>query len=137
MHADHPVLPRLCPEWKSCLSGMCAPRKQGPRRRIHSLAVHPAQPHLAATGASDGGLAIWDLRFERGSQPQQAALQQPGAGAVLQARCTACHRCRPVFIWTRASTWAISSPLTAASGTVMLTACAKVWSVCMCATRLP
>lgn len=58
--------------------------KQGPRRRMHSLAVHPAQPHLAATGASDGSLAIWDLRFERGSRPQQAALDQAGAGAVLQ-----------------------------------------------------
>lgn len=66
-------------------------RKQGPRRRIHSLAVHPAQPHLAATGASDGSLAMWDLRFERGSRPQQAALDQPGAGAVLQVHLVPCN----------------------------------------------
>lgn len=61
-------------------------RAQGPARRIHSLAVHPAQPHLAASGASDGGLAIWDLRFDAGSPPQQAALDQSHVGAVLKVR---------------------------------------------------
>ncbi len=57
---------------------------QGPRRRIHSLAVHPAQPHLAASGASDGSLAVWDLRFRDDAPPQQAALDQAGVGDVLQ-----------------------------------------------------
>lgn len=61
-------------------------RAQGRARRIHSLAVHPAQPHLAASGASDGGLAIWDLRFDAGSPPQQAALDQSHVGAVLKVR---------------------------------------------------
>lgn len=62
---------------------------QGPKQRIHSLAVHPSQPHLAASGASDGSLAIWDLRFERGAPPQQAALDQPHLGAVLKVRAAA------------------------------------------------
>ncbi len=60
---------------------------QGPARRVTSLAVHPAQPHLAASGASDGGLAVWDLRFARGAAPpQHAALDQPDVGAALKAR---------------------------------------------------
>ena len=54
---------------------------QGP---IVSVAVHPAQPTMAATGNADGGTALWDLRF--GSPPRRCPPADAAAGAVRQVQ---------------------------------------------------
>lgn len=57
---------------------------QGTQRQILSLDVHPSRPHLCASGASGGTLALWDLRFE--APPALHALQEDTAGDVWQVR---------------------------------------------------
>mmetsp|Transcript_5155 Transcript_5155/g.14817 ORF Transcript_5155/g.14817 Transcript_5155/m.14817 type:complete len:405 (-) Transcript_5155:532-1746(-) len=57
---------------------------QGTARRISSVAVHPGRPHLAATGSSDGCVAVWDLRFR--NPPARAALDDPSAGDVRKVQ---------------------------------------------------
>ena len=55
---------------------------QGLSRQIHCLAVHPSRPHLCVTGASQGTLAVWDLRMTSAPAVQSAA--KPGSGDVLE-----------------------------------------------------
>lgn len=51
--------------------------------QINCVAVHPSRPHLAASGASAGSVAVWDLRFA--ARPAHATL--PGdAGEVWEVR---------------------------------------------------
>ncbi|KAK9822707.1 hypothetical protein WJX81_005335 [Elliptochloris bilobata] len=51
--------------------------------QINCIAVHPSRPHLAASGASAGCVAVWDLRFA--AAPAHASL--PGdAGEVWEVR---------------------------------------------------
>ena len=52
-------------------------------QQMNCVAVHPSRPHLAATGASAGTVAVWDLRFA--ARPAHATL--PGdAGEVWEVR---------------------------------------------------
>ena len=60
---------------------------QGMRGQIHCLDVHPAQPFTCATGASQGCVALWDLRFA--AAPSAACLTSEDAGDVLEVRSTA------------------------------------------------
>ena len=56
---------------------------QDAERQINCVAVHPSRPHLAASGASAGSVAVWDLRFA--ARPAHATL--PGdAGEVWEVR---------------------------------------------------
>ncbi|CAK0736740.1 hypothetical protein CVIRNUC_000795 [Coccomyxa viridis] len=59
-----------------------AAQGQGLSRQIHCLAVHPSRPHLCVTGASQGTLAVWDLRMTSAPAVQSAA--KPGSGDVLE-----------------------------------------------------
>ena len=59
------------------------PKTQDAERQINCVAVHPSRPHLAASGASAGSVAVWDLRFA--ARPAHATL--PGdAGEVWEVR---------------------------------------------------
>ena len=55
---------------------------QGLDRHINCIAVHPSRPHLAATGAQAGAVAVWDLRFS--ARPTCHACPEPGAGSVWE-----------------------------------------------------
>lgn len=58
--------------------------EQGCRRTITCLAVHPGRPHMAATGSSDGTVAVWDLRFS--TPPAQCSLNDRTAGNVRKVQ---------------------------------------------------
>lgn len=59
------------------------------------LDIHPSRPNLAATGASGGTVAIWDLRFQSaplaltGSRPATGDVCQVGSGGLSARACTA------------------------------------------------
>ncbi|KAK9790556.1 hypothetical protein WJX73_002721 [Symbiochloris irregularis] len=57
----------------------------GVLRQIHCLDCHPGQPHLCASGASQGFVAVWDLRFS--SAPVCGRLgDSADAGEVWEVR---------------------------------------------------
>lgn len=53
-----------------------------PTVQLLCLDIHPSRPTLAATGASGGTVAIWDLRFN--SAPLALAGARPATGDVCQ-----------------------------------------------------
>ena len=55
---------------------------QGLERQINCIAAHPSRPHLCATGASAGSVAVWDLRFT--AQPTVHVSPKPGSGEVWE-----------------------------------------------------
>ncbi|KAI3428409.1 hypothetical protein D9Q98_007236 [Chlorella vulgaris] len=59
---------------------------------ITCLDVHPAQHFCCATGGSDGGVALWDLRLASSSSslPQAAASSFPGSKQPLQTAVSCC-----------------------------------------------
>jgi len=73
---------------------------QEAERQINCVAVHASRPHLAASGAAAGSVAVWDLRFA--ARPAHATL--PGdAGEVCEVRRCALHarprRCMHAVRW--------------------------------------
>lgn len=55
------------------------------------LDVHPSRPNLAATGASGGSVALWDLRFS--SEPMCVTGSAQASGDVWEVR--TCLPCQP------------------------------------------
>ncbi|KAF8071084.1 NUP43 [Scenedesmus sp. PABB004] len=64
-------------------------KQQGAARQMLCLGVHPSRPNLAATGASGGCVALWDLRFA--SAPLALAGAPGAAGDVWELRFDPCE----------------------------------------------
>ena len=73
---------------------------QGLEAHINCLAVHPSRPHLAATGAQSGAVAVWDLRFA--ARPTCHVTPQPNAGEVWEVCAHADLYRIPQLRWTLA-----------------------------------
>ena len=59
-------------------------RLQAGVSRIHSLASIPHHGPLVASGAAEGAVLLWDLRFTQ--QPAVCTEAHPGAGDVWQVK---------------------------------------------------
>ena len=68
-----------------CLTIACTLLQAGVSR-VHSLAPIPHQGPLVASGAAEGAVLLWDLRFVQ--QPVVCTEAHPGAGDVWQVRHT-------------------------------------------------
>eukprot|EP00878_Enallax_costatus_P025718 GHUV01027543.1.p1 GENE.GHUV01027543.1~~GHUV01027543.1.p1 ORF type:complete len:358 (+),score=97.04 GHUV01027543.1:464-1537(+) len=64
-------------------------RQLGPARQLLCLDVHPSRPNLAATGASGGTIALWDLRFQ--SAPLALTGDSAAAGDVWELKFGPCE----------------------------------------------
>uniref|UniRef100_A0A383WJE8 Uncharacterized protein n=1 Tax=Tetradesmus obliquus TaxID=3088 RepID=A0A383WJE8_TETOB len=63
--------------------------QQGPARQLLCLDVHPSRPNLAATGASGGCVALWDLRFQ--AAPLALTGSPAAAGDVWELKFDPCE----------------------------------------------